>query len=390
MINGNKNSYKKFLVALITVIGFLNLFNKVVYADEVDDNLEKYKKVMIACCRSTGMFPSIMAGQFIFESGGGITDLAILYDNFFGITWSESFRTKYPGADSCHITGNSLAFTHFPKPEDCFKEYSTSWWGRGYEPARDILMNLNSTRADFIAYMGSDKFIYCQGNPLYGKTVETLIKERHLDEWDKIAFPNGRKFAGVGDDKVGTYSYPDDGFNLKDIKNIVDNSNSDEISISQGITKESDLVGMPKKSNLTEKAKEIDLPSYNDLSDKEKENVTNLRGALIERNDWSLWDTIRVFTVFAGLCMLVYAVLMIACYLFDKTNHIFELSLVGVLSLGKLKFSDEEVEVKGYLNKSKLIKVSLVLFITGFLLIGGSLFTLITNIILDAQNSISG
>ena len=381
---------KKILVTIITVMGFLNLFNKVVYADEVDDNLNKYKKIMIAYCRSTGVFPSIMAGQFICESGGGTDPLAKLHNNFFGLTWSESFRTKYPGADSCHITGNSLTFTHFPKPEDCFKEYSTLWWGSPYKPARNILMDLGKTRDDFIAYMGSGNFAFCPGSPNYGKTVETLIKERHLDEWDKIAFPNGRKFAGVGDDKVGTYSYPDDGFNLKDIKNKVDNSNSDEISISQGITKESDLVGMPKKSNLTEKAKEIDLPSYNDLSDKEKENVTNLRGALIERNDWSLWDTIRVFTVFAGLCMLVYAVLMIACYLFDKTNHIFELSLVGVLSLGKLKFSDEEVEVKGYLNKSKLIKVSLVLFITGFLLIGGSLFTFITNIILDTQNSISG
>ena len=101
-----------------------------------------------------------------------------------------------------------------------------------------------------------------------------------------------------------------------------------------------------------------------------------------------MWDTIRVATVFSGLCILIYAVIFITGYLFDKSNNIIEISLINIMTLGHLQYSDEDIEIRGYVNKSRLVKIEIVLFLTGFFLVGGSLFSFILDIIWLTKNII--
>ena len=94
---------------------------------------------------------------------------------------------------------------------------------------------------------------------------------------------------------------------------------------------------------------------------------------------------LRVCSVFLGLCILVYAVVFIAGFLFDKSNNIIDLSLIAILSLGHLQYSEEEVDIKGYVNQSRLIKIELALFVVGFFLVGGGLFSILIDIMWNMQ-----
>ena len=99
-----------------------------------------------------------------------------------------------------------------------------------------------------------------------------------------------------------------------------------------------------------------------------------------------MWDTLRVFVVFIGLWVLIYAVLFITGYLFDKSNNILEISLINILTVGALQYSDEEYERRGYVNKSRLFKIELALFLVGFFLVSGGMFNFIIDIIWRIQN----
>lgn len=350
--------------------------------------IEEYKNIIIATSRKTGTWASVTAAQMILESANPFGKLESEGHNYFGIKWAESFATKYPGAkgvafNTKEYTGTSnevtisAKFAYFPTPTDSITEHSIIWWNGCYEPELKILENLNSTMDEFLVEMANGP--YCTGSN-YLNDLRNIIKENNLTDLDKIAFPEGRKFCGYGDRKVGEYKYPNDGYNDADVKNVGTTTSENEEGISYVIVKEEDLVGMYPKSFFLDKYKDIELPSYDNLSTNEKINIGVIKDNINIQNSWSLWDIIRVFTVFIGLCILVYAVAFIVGFLFDKSNNILELSLISMITLGYLQYSDEKTSIKGYVNKARLFKIEIVLFSVGFFLVGGGLFSFLIDV----------
>lgn len=373
-------------VILLSATSLLTIRNYEAKAVSPMEAIEQYKVDIISSSRKTGVWASVTAAQLILESGNPMSDLATKDNNFFGIKWAESYKTKYPG--SYPVDYGTLedygggeqsvvdAFAHFPTVSDGITEHSVIWWNGCYEPEIKILENLNSTMDQFLREVGNGP--YATDKNYYSK-LRRVIDDYDLEKLDKIAFPEGRKFCGFGDRNVGEFKYPDDGFNgsASDVGSTVTEGNG----LSYVIVKEEDLQGMYPRSFFLDESKGITLPSYDNLSLSEKENLNLIKSNFKEQNTWSVWDFLRVCSVFLGLCILVYGVMFIAGYLFDKSNNILDISLIAILSLGYLKFSDEDVDIKGYVNRSRLIKIEIALFSVGFFLVGGGLFSVLIDII---------
>lgn len=356
--------------------------------------VEQYKKDIIASSRKTGVWASVTAAQLILESGNPLSDLATKDNNMFGIKWAKSHEERYPGAYPVtystkeHQGGGEITiqaqFTHFPTVSDSITEHSIIWWNGCYEPELKILENLNSTMDEFLREMGNGP--YATDVNYYSK-LKATINTYNLEELDKLAFPEGRKFCGFGDRTVGEFKYPNDGYNgsASDVGTVETGADG----LTYVVVAEEDLVGMYPKSFFLDESKAIELPSYDGLSTEEKVNLNTIKDNISIQNSWSLWDTVRVLTVFSGLCILIYAVMFITGYLFDKSNNIIEISLISIMTFGHLQFSDEETEIRGYVNKSRLLKIETALFLTGFFLVGGGLFSFIIDVIWYTKNIFS-
>lgn len=155
------------------------------------------------------------------------------------------------------------------------------------------------------------------------------------------------------------------------------------------IVSEWDLVGMKGRSGLLRDSNRVVLPEYSHLNATEKGSLGVIKDNIISNKAFYLFDTMRVMMVFLGLCVVVYSVVFCIAYLFDKTNNIFDLSLVSIVSLGLLKYSyeTENKKMKGYVNTGKAIKISLLCLVTGLFIISGGVFSVITRIIL-AMNGV--
>lgn len=384
-------SKKVILLLILSLLINIVPCYRVYAADNAIQAIEEYKSLIIASARKTGVWASVTAAQMIQECANPFGTLEKEGNNFFGIKWSESHATRYPGATykeystseysgtSNHVTIKAK-FTHFPSVEDGITEHSIIWWNGMYEPELKILENLNSTMDEFLKEMSNGP--YCTDANYYN-ALKSHIKKYNLEELDKLAFPEGRKFCGFGDRTVGEYKYPNDGYNGS-ASNA--GSTSEENGVSYVIVKESELEGMYPESFFLNDSKDITLPSYDDLSTGEKVTLDKIKENIELQNSWSIWDTVRVMTVFAGLCILIYAVVFIAGFLFDKSNNIIELSLISILTLGNLEYSDEETETRGYVNKSRLIKIEIALFLIGFFLVGGGLFSFIIDVMWYTSN----
>ena len=366
---------------------------KVYSANNPFEAVEEYKSLIIASARKTGVWASVTAAQMLQECRNPFGELEKKGNNFFGIKWSESHAIRYPGATYGEYATKEYSgtageisivdkFTHFPSAEDSITEHSIIWWNGMYEPELQILENLNSSMDEFLREMSNGPY---STDVNYYTSLKTLIKQYDLEKLDKLAFPEGRKFCGFGDRRVGEYKYPNDGYN----------GNASEvgsIEVSGGgsyvIVAEEDLVGMYPKSFFTEGYKPIELPTYDSLTTSEKLNLGIIRDNINSENSWSLWDTVRVFTVFIGLCILVYGVLFVTSYLFDRSNNLIEISLLNVITLGYLEYSNEEEEVRGYVNNSRLIKIEIALFSVGFFLVSGGLFSFIIDIMWYVKNTV--
>lgn len=376
---------------MISFITTISLFSFTTYALSPLEAIETYKKDIIASSRKTGTWASVTAAQLILESGNPLSKLATEGNNFFGIKWASAHIERYPGATSTsystkeHQGGNEITimanFTHFPNVTDGITEHSVIWWNGCYEPELKILEDLNSSMDSFLREMSNGP--YATDVNYYGKLRGT-IDSNNLEELDKLAFPDGRKFCGFGDRKVGEFKYLNDGYNgsASSVGTLVDEANGASFLV----VKEKDLEGMYPESFFLNDYKSIQLPSHEELSIKEKINLSKIKENISSQNSWNLWDTLRVLTVFVGLCTLVYAVVFIVGYLFDKSNNILELSLISILTFGYLRYSDEETETRGFVNKSRLFKIEAILFLVGFFLVGGGLFNFIIDLVWYVNN----
>lgn len=153
-------------------------------------------------------------------------------------------------------------------------------------------------------------------------------------------------------------------------------SNSNDLNLSDDdVVLEEDLVGMSGlKSKLKDNQSDVVLPSDDNLSSGELANRNTVKSQISEDRNQKLMDVLRIGIVFLGLCSILYSVLLIVAYTFDKANNFFDVSLLSVISFGLLSVDDDVKGRRGGTSKKKLIKLFLMFFIVGSLIVSGAVF----------------
>lgn len=172
-------------------------------------------------------------------------------------------------------------------------------------------------------------------------------------------------------------------------KNALRGANSKEIAEYHSLVKEWDLKGMPQKTNLKSGVIHPQIVDYRSLSQEEKGVVQSIRD-IKEGEQLSFFDIMKTVISFIGLVLILYALLLLIAYIFDRANSFLNISLVSILTLGHIKVSqkedileldDEKLKKKGYMTTAKLFIIIAIIFIMGALLISGFISYLIYSLI---------
>lgn len=159
---------------------------------------------------------------------------------------------------------------------------------------------------------------------------------------------------------------------------------SSSLSSTSSLVGEWELEGMPTKSALLEKQRMIYLPTRNDLTVNEANSVALLGDNISISNSASVFDNARICLSFIGLCLVMYSVLMLVAMIFDNVNVFIEMSLVSILTFGKLTYAPDENDLgekKGLTNTKKLAMSIVLLLIVGMILISGSVLPIMSKIV---------
>ena len=181
------------------------------HAADLKSIMESHKEEIITQCREYGIWPSVVVGMAGVESGyASVSSLAGTYNNYWGITYSPIIASKVPCGS---VYGGFSAFPTFSDGLHAF----LIWFWQGYYPGvARVICNLNSTPEQmYSAVIASG---YMTGTAGYYEGIVAHAHAVGADEWNKIAFPDGRKYVpyveGMPDSReVGTYDYPHDRYN---------------------------------------------------------------------------------------------------------------------------------------------------------------------------------
>ena len=218
-----------------------------------------------------------------------------------------------------------------------------------------------------------------------GKLVHTNTKNPptnyvHVSEFTSYRYPE--KFLRMVD-------------NIEDLKPLSGSDSEDtrkEVESIDGygsIITESDLNGMPIKSFIERYQQTVQNPDSSQLSVSQKKSLDELKS---NRNNVSGAESIAISVfhcaeMFIGICCMLYGLFLIVAYLFDYFNVYIDVSLLGLITLGKFKLMEQKEsnkfkKYKGY-NKqngktyvtfwSILIRASILIFIGVALLMSGFL-----------------
>lgn len=152
------------------------------------------------------------------------------------------------------------------------------------------------------------------------------------------------------------------------------------------VTKEWELRGMPTKIAVTDKAVELSKADKSNLSLAEKIILGDLQDNISSRHK-NIQQIANMFFVVAGLMLIVYALLLSVGYVFDKSNSFINVSMVSLLSLGRLKIVDEnekiteEMQKEGYVKPGALYIRCVIILLLGCLLISGLIPMLVMKIV---------
>lgn len=155
------------------------------------------------------------------------------------------------------------------------------------------------------------------------------------------------------------------------------------------IPDEIDLIGMDgTQTTYKENQQGMNLPTLDDLSIKDRQNVLGIANTLQILKEEESLNNMRIGVVFIGLFFLLYSIMLLLAWLFDKSNQFIEISLLGIISFGMLKFSEEDETIgkKGYMNFKKLVVTEIVCLFTGLFLISGSMYLWIIDLAIFFQS----
>lgn len=117
-----------------------------------------------------------------------------------------------------------------------------------------------------------------------------------------------------------------------------------------------------------------------------KLNMANIKESVDARNT-SVEETVRVIVVVIGMVLMVYGLLLMLAFFFDRFNTIIDISLLGVFTVGKMKPAEKDVPIDyemkkaGYVTGVTLFVRVMAIELIGGLLVSGLMVRLVFKII---------
>lgn len=166
-----------------------------------------------------------------------------------------------------------------------------------------------------------------------------------------------------------------------------------EKAVYERLVDEWELKGMPEKYYL--KDIQCEIPMEGSLSSIDENTVSYIKENIENDNEDKVIAFISKVISLIGLILMLYGVLMISSYTFDKANIVFDFSLLRVISFGKYTIATDEFKntvVNGvlFISFGKLLRRVLFIEIVGIMLLQKVIlfgwFRDFLNVILDFLN----
>ncbi len=168
-----------------------------------------------------------------------------------------------------------------------------------------------------------------------------------------------------------------------------DSSSSSDGNSSTGklelLVPEKDLKGMPKEALLNEKQGSVELPSADDMSAVENSTVSTIKSSIIDSKRDRFINYCLIGVVFLGLVMLIYSILILVTYAFDRSDLFFGVSLLGIITMGKLSQPEE-----GYIPFGKILGIVAVFWLVGGFLVSTGAFSVVTRLLIWVTGILKG
>lgn len=276
-----------------------------------------------------------------------------------------------------------IGFTDLPKKtglvvKSADKEYDLPTWCKNHKFKK--IKKLSDVKAGDIIFqsMNSSPHVYLLGNKKDGNDWERYDcgADFRIQGTQPFVEPieNGKSFS----------------FAYRFIGVVTLGGEEDTSSKSGGskdgsfIKEEWDLEGMPEKPSINLEASKIEFASSSDLNTGENLSTYATKNAIKTSKVANYIDKGRVLIVCIGLLLMLYDVLLIVSYLFDSVNSFLDISLVSLLTFGKVTVSDDlETYGKiGFANRGKMFKIFAVISMISLFLISGGVNLYLSKFIL--------
>lgn len=246
-----------------------------------------------------------------------------------------------------------------------------------------------------------DKGYYCimWGTPLYSSGSQSSTHYSPVVGWDDSAgkpilwdtFCGGNTWqefvdGGISSNEIHVY----ESSNLKFDASMNTSSSDTELTDEQKLMVENtlsqwELHGMPKKSEIADLSLDLELAKNSDLSFEERVNLNGIKDDIELRNK-SIHQVLSISVVVVGILLILYSILLLVGHTFDKANTFLNISLVSLLTLGKINVLEyeeitEDMSKEGYVTYKALVVRCIIMFIIGGLLVSGAIPILIMKII---------
>lgn len=154
-----------------------------------------------------------------------------------------------------------------------------------------------------------------------------------------------------------------------------DNANKDN-TVDDKFIPEKDLYGIGNLDTLSTTQKEVSLASNEDFNEGQLELVGIQKKDLENNFITTIHFWIRVLVAWVGMILMLYAVLLLLAYLFDRSNNFFSISLVGLMTMGHIKYTDyhDSYDSSSSATLKKVLTSSIILIIVASVLISGSMY----------------
>lgn len=173
-----------------------------------------------------------------------------------------------------------------------------------------------------------------------------------------------------------------------------ESANSKDNRKASTLINEESLAGMPKRQEIADGAVTFDLPDSEGLSTAQKHNVDAIKENM-QADSWNWKKAGGTFVSMLGFLCMGYGFLLLFALLFDKSADFLGISVLSVISLGRLKIVDEadsdgNIGRKGFLTQKQVIFRIVSLIVIGMLLVGGTVLFWLQDVYLWVNNGING